>query len=43
MAIVSILIMVVVLFFSKGIFGDKELHDLVKKRPKKAKEVKKNA
>ncbi|MCQ2552052.1 MAG: branched-chain amino acid ABC transporter permease [Clostridia bacterium] len=43
MAIVSILIMVVVLFFSKGIFGDKELHDLVKKQPKKAKEVKKNA
>ena len=43
MAIVSILIMVVVLFFSKGIFGDKELHDFVKKQPRKKKEVKKNA
>ncbi len=36
MAVVSVLIMVVVLFFRKGIMGDKELPDLLKKRPKKA-------
>ncbi len=37
MAVVSVLIMVVVLFFRKGIMGDKELPDLLKKRPGKAK------
>ena len=37
MAVFSIIIMVVVLFFRKGIMGDKELPDLFKKRPKKAK------
>lgn len=36
MAVVSVLIMVVVLFFRKGIMGDKELPDLLKKRPRKA-------
>ena len=37
MAVVSVIIMVVVLFFRKGIMGDKELPDLLKKRQKKAK------
>ena len=37
MAVFSIIIMVVVLFFRKGIMGDKELPDLFKKRSKKAK------
>jgi len=32
----SVIIMVVVLFFRKGIMGDKELPDLLKKRQKKA-------
>lgn len=36
MAVVSVLIMVVVLFFRKGIMGDKELPDLLKPRAKKA-------
>ena len=36
MAVVSVLIMVVVLFFRKGIMGDKELPDLLKPRVKKA-------
>ena len=42
MAVVSIIIMVVVLFFSKGIMGEKELWDLFKPRKKanKAKGVK---
>ncbi len=35
MAIVSIIIMVVVLFFRKGIMGDKELPDLLRPRVKK--------
>ena len=37
MAVVSVLIMAVVLFFRKGIMGDKELPDLLRKRPRKAK------
>ena len=37
MAVVSVLIMAIVLFFHKGIMGDKELPDLLKKRPRKAK------
>ena len=36
MAVFSVIIMVVVLFFRKGIMGDKELPDLLKKRQKKA-------
>ena len=36
MAVVSVMIMVVVLFFRKGIMGDKELPDLLKPRAKKA-------
>jgi len=35
MAIVSVIIMVVVLFFRKGIMGDKELPDLLRRRAKK--------
>ena len=35
-AVVSVMIMVVVLFFRKGIMGDKELPDLLKPRAKKA-------
>ena len=37
MAVVSVIIMVVVLFFRKGIMGDKELPDLLDRRPKKRK------
>ena len=37
MAVFSVIIMVVVLFFRKGIMGDKELPDLFKKRAKKDK------
>ena len=37
MAVFSIIIMVIVLFFRKGIMGDKELPDLLNKRPKKQK------
>ena len=37
MAVVSIIIMVVVLFFRKGIMGDKELPDLLRKRTKSEK------
>ena len=36
MAVVSIIIMAVVLFFRKGIMGDRELPDLLKPRAKKA-------
>ena len=36
MAVVSVLIMAVVLFFRKGIMGDKELPDLIRKKPRKA-------
>ena len=35
MAIVSVIIMCVVLFFRKGIMGDKELPDLLRSRAKK--------
>ena len=37
MVVFSVIIMVVVLFFRKGIMGDKELPDLLKKRVRKAK------
>ena len=37
MVVFSIVIMVVVLFFRKGIMGDKELPDLLNRRPKKQK------
>ena len=37
MVVFSVIIMIVVLFFRKGIMGDKELPDLLKKRQKKAK------
>ena len=36
LVVFSLIIMVVVLFFRKGIMGDKELPDLLKKRQKKA-------
>ena len=36
MVAVSVIIMVIVLFFRKGLMGTKELPDLFKKRPKKA-------
>ena len=36
MVVFSIVIMIVVLFFRRGIMGDKELPDLWKKRPRKA-------
>ena len=35
MAVFSVIIMVIVLFFRKGIMGDKELPDLLTRRPKK--------
>ena len=34
MAVFSVIIMVIVLFFRRGIMGDKELPDLLKRRPK---------
>ncbi len=37
LVVFSVVIMIVVLFFRKGIMGDKELPDLFKKRPKAAK------
>ena len=37
MAVISVIIMVVVLFFRKGIMGERELPDLFRKRPKKEK------
>ena len=37
MAVFSVIIMVIVLFFRKGIMGDKELPDLLVRKPKKAK------
>ena len=43
MAVVSVIIMAVVLFFRKGIMGDKELTDLLKPRAKKAKKSKEAA
>ena len=39
MAVFSVIIMVIVLFFRKGITGDKELPDLLDKRPGKQKGV----
>lgn len=36
MAVFSVIIMVIVLFFRKGIMGDKELPDLLGRRPKRA-------
>ena len=36
MAVFSIIIMIIVLFFRKGIMGDKELPDLIGRKPKKA-------
>ena len=41
MAVFSIIIMVIVLFFRRGIMGDKELPDLLDRRPRKRKEVRK--
>ena len=35
MVVLSVIIMVIVLFFRKGIMGDKELPDLLDRRPKK--------
>ena len=35
MAVISVIIMVVVLFFRKGIMGDKELPDLLRRHTKK--------
>ena len=43
MVVFSIIIMVVVLFFRRGLFGDKELPDLFRKRPKKVKAAAKEA
>ena len=40
MVVFSVIIMIVVLFFRKGIMGDKELPDLFKKRPKATKNLK---
>ena len=37
MVVFSVIIMIVVLFFRKGIMGERELPDLFRKRPKKAK------
>ena len=37
MAVFSVIIMVIVLFFRKGIMGDKELPDLLNKQAKKSK------
>ena len=37
MAVFSVIIMVIVLFFRKGIMGDKELPDLLTRRPKQRK------
>ena len=36
MVVFSIIIMIVVLFFRRGIMGDREITDLFKKRPRKA-------
>ena len=42
MAVFSVIIMIIVLFFRKGIMGDKELPDLLDRRPgKRKKEVSK--
>ena len=39
MVVFSVIIMIIVLFFSRGIMGTKELPDLFRARPKKAKET----
>ena len=39
MVVFSVIIMIIVLFFSRGIMGTKELPDLFQARPKKAKET----
>lgn len=39
MVVFSVIIMIIVLFFSRGIMGTKELTDLFRARPKKAKET----
>ena len=39
MVVFSVMIMIIVLFFSRGIMGTKELPDLFRARPKKAKET----
>ena len=39
MVVFSVIIMIIVLFFSRGIMGTKELPDLFRVRPKKAKET----
>ena len=36
MVVFSVVIMIVVLFFRRGIMGDREITDLFKKRPRKA-------
>ena len=41
MVVFSVVIMIVVLFFRRGIMGDKELPDLFRRRPKAAKAGKK--
>ena len=37
MAVFSVIIMIIVLFFRRGIMGDKELPDLLDRRPRKRK------
>ena len=39
MVVFSVIIMIIVLFFSRGIMGTKELPDLFRARPKKVKET----
>ena len=43
MVVFSAVIMIVVLFFRKGIMGDKELPDVIRKWKQKAKSSKKEA
>lgn len=42
MAVVSVIIMCVVLFFRKGLMGDRELSDLLKRKKKASKGGKDN-
>ena len=35
MVVLSVIIMIIVLFFRRGLMGDKELPDLLDRRPKK--------
>jgi branched-chain amino acid transport system permease protein len=39
MVVFSVIIMIVVLFFRRGIMGDKELPDLLRKKKRKSKEA----